>query len=168
MAYWAVVLPEERYQAERLFQHETVELSGLVGPATGDEALLVADDQVVAIAKVRTEKPLVLAYARRAFDHPQPAEGLALDGALTRLEPAAYLSVADRIGPAPDVSTWLVSLDLPIEASSPAEAVRQFWTYVTELGPGELPAFVWPAGDELAMQAYLLGAETTLDPEDDE
>jgi hypothetical protein len=29
-----------------------------------------------------------------------------------------------------------------------------------------LPAFVWPPGDELAMQAYVLGDEATLDPED--
>ena len=48
----------------------------------------------------------------------------------------------------------------------PAEAVREFWTYVDKLGPRELPAFVWPRGDELAMQAFVLGAETNLDPEE--
>ena len=62
---------------------------------------------------------------------------------------------------------WLVSVDLPIEADSPAEAVQLFWSYVSELGPKELPAFVCPAGDELAMQAYVLGAEVNLDPEEE-
>ena len=64
--------------------------------------------------------------------------------------------------------TWLVSLDLPIEATSAAEAVRQFWTYVAELGPRELPTFVSPAGDELAMQAMVAGVEVNLDPEEDD
>ena len=64
--------------------------------------------------------------------------------------------------------TWFVSVDLPIEADSPAEAVRQFWDYVAQLGPGELPAFVWPSGDELSMQAYVHGEVANLDPEEDE
>jgi hypothetical protein len=63
---------------------------------------------------------------------------------------------------------WLVSVALPIEASTPAEAVRAFWTYVRQLGPTQLPAFVSPSGDELAMQAYLVGEPTNLDPEDDD
>jgi hypothetical protein len=37
-----------------------------------------------------------------------------------------------------------------------------------ELGPRELPAFVSPAGNELAMQAFVLGAEANQDPEEDE
>ena len=64
--------------------------------------------------------------------------------------------------------TWLVSLDLPIEAPTPAEAVQQFWTYVRELGPGELPTFVSPADDELAMQALINGEPVNLDPEEDD
>src|ERR1041384_3957966 len=63
--------------------------------------------------------------------------------------------------------TYLVSVDLPIEAASPGEAVREFWAYVRELGPAELPAFVWPVGDELSMQAFVLGAEANQDPEED-
>jgi hypothetical protein len=55
-----------------------------------------------------------------------------------------------------------------VEAPTPAEAVRQFWSYVLELGPAELPAFVSPYGDELAMQAFVLGEEANLDPEEDE
>jgi hypothetical protein len=70
--------------------------------------------------------------------------------------------------PDPERRTWLVSLDLPIEAATPAEAVQQFWSYVQELGPAELPTFVSPSGDELAMQAFVLGDEVNLDPEEDE
>jgi hypothetical protein len=62
---------------------------------------------------------------------------------------------------------WQVSLSLPIEAGSAAEAVANFWSYVGELGAGQLPAFVAPAGDELAMRAYLCGEPTNLDPEED-
>jgi hypothetical protein len=64
--------------------------------------------------------------------------------------------------------TWLVSVDLPIEAATPAEAVAQFWSYLRELGPDQLPAFVAPLRDELAMQAYLGGEPHELDPEDDD
>ncbi len=69
---------------------------------------------------------------------------------------------------APARTSWLVSLDLPVEAGSAAEAARRFWQYVRELGPGELPTYVAPVGDELAMRAYLLGEPTNLDPEEDE
>jgi len=57
---------------------------------------------------------------------------------------------------------------LPIEASAQAEAVRAFWTYTLQLGPRELPAFVSPLGDELAMQAFVLGEVANQDPEDDD
>lgn len=59
-----------------------------------------------------------------------------------------------------------MSVDLPIEAATPAEAVGQFWAYLRELGPEELPAFVAPTDDELAMQAYVAGEPHDLDPED--
>jgi hypothetical protein len=62
---------------------------------------------------------------------------------------------------------WLVSVTLPIEADSPAEAVDEFWHYVTTLGPAELPAFVSPLRDELAMQAFVKGEPANLDPEED-
>jgi hypothetical protein len=64
--------------------------------------------------------------------------------------------------------TWLVSVDLPIEADTPAEAVASFWRYVSELGPDELPAFVSPLDDELAMRAFVAGEPANLDPEEDE
>ncbi len=62
---------------------------------------------------------------------------------------------------------WLVGVDLPIEADSPVEAVRRYWAYLHDLGPAQLPAFVAPVGDELAMQAYLLDGPAALDPEED-
>ncbi len=65
-------------------------------------------------------------------------------------------------------SRWQVSVSLPIEAESPGEAVAGFWAYVTELGAAELPAFVSPIGDELAMRAYLHGEPTNLDPEEED
>lgn len=62
---------------------------------------------------------------------------------------------------------WLVSVALPIEAESADQAVRDFWRYVAELGPSELPAYVWPAENELAMLAYIDDRPAPLDPEED-
>jgi hypothetical protein len=88
------------------------------------------------------------------------------------LPAGAWDALAGRVDPASRVAavrrTWLVSLDLPIEAGTAAEAVRMFWSYVQDLGPRELPAFVSPADDELAMQAFVLGAQTNLDPEEED
>lgn len=62
---------------------------------------------------------------------------------------------------------WLVSVALPIEAATEAEAVREYWRYLAELGPDELPAFVSPVDDELAMTAYVTEGPAPLDPEED-
>lgn len=190
MSAWAVVLTGRRYETERLFHHDALDLTGLddqARPAPGDDVVVVvAGDRplVVALGRVRPApaeehdpddpqsaddgQPLVVAYTRRAFDAPVPAEELALTAPVTRIDPAIYRALADRIGPPAERRSWLVSLDLPIEATSPAEAVRIFWSYVMELGPRELPAFVSPSGDELAMQAYVLGAQANQDPEEDD
>ncbi|MGH3660465.1 MAG: hypothetical protein ACRDT1_09565 [Micromonosporaceae bacterium] len=61
-----------------------------------------------------------------------------------------------------------MGVELPIDAATPAEAVRQFWWHVKQLGPDQLPAYVSPADDELAMRAYVLGEEVNLDPEEEE
>jgi hypothetical protein len=186
MAHWAVVISDERHEAERLFHHDTLELTGLEGdrPAPGDEVLVVAGQEepvVVALGRVRPgvgehdpddpqsadDESLVVAYTRRVFDEPAPADQLALGGPATRVDADTYRKLAERLRPPVDRGTWMVSLDLPIEASSPAEAVRLFWSYVMELGPRELPTFVYPAGDELSMQAFVLGEETNQDPEED-
>ena len=66
-----------------------------------------------------------------------------------------------------EIRDWQVSVALPIEADGESEAVAQFWEYVRTLGPEELPAFVAPSGRELEMRAYVAGAETDLDPEED-
>ncbi|MFE0590047.1 hypothetical protein [Micromonospora echinospora] len=187
---WAVLLPADRYDAERLVHHDTLELTGLETlrrPVPGDPVAVVVDGEpplLVALGRVEAgvrtepdpddpgaddvETPLVVAYGRRVFDEPLPVDGLVLDGPVTPLAVDRWRALADRIGPPPPRRTWLVSLDLPIEAANPAEAVRIFWSYVRELGPRELPAYVSPSGDELAMQAFVLGAEANQDPEEDD
>ncbi|WP_320065665.1 hypothetical protein [Micromonospora sp. RTGN7] len=158
-----------------------------VGPRPGDPVAVLTEGplRLVALGRVarptveRREDPddpqsepvsdaLVIAYTRRAFDEPAPAEELTLDGPVTALPAEAYRELAERLGPPPARRSWLVSLDLPIEAATPAEAVRLFWSYARDLGPRELPAFVSPSGDELAMQAFVLGAEANQDPEEDD
>lgn len=170
MAQWAVVLSPERFEAERLYHHETLELSATDSrPEPGDQVLVLAerpDPVVVALGRVVADGSV--AYTRRSFDAPLPAAGLAVGGGFGPVEPAAFQAVVDRLPAQPDARTWLVSVDLPIEADSPAEAVRLFWSYVRELGPRELPAFVSPSGDELAMQAFVLGEEANLDPEEED
>ena len=176
MAHWAVIIPADRYATERLFHHDSFAVPPAAGqPAVeGDDVLVVAAGEhpaVVALGRIRPGgdgDSLVVAYTRRSFDHPAPVEQLRLDAPLTRVEPEVFARHAARLGPAVDRRTWLVSLDLPIEAETPAEAVRQFWSYVLELGPRELPTFVSPSGDELAMQAFVLGEEANQDPEEDE
>jgi hypothetical protein len=171
MAQWAVVIPADRWATERLFHHDTVNVAGC-GPARGDEVLLVTGDepQAVALGVVRdvADGALLVGYTRRAFEAAVSADELKLGETVTLVEPETFARLAVRLGGDRDRQTWLVSLDLPIEATSPAEAVRQFWSYVLELGPAELPTYVSPSGDELAMQAFVLGEEANLDPEEDE
>jgi hypothetical protein len=197
MTQWAVVIPTEQYETERLYHHDEVTVpapAGLRRPADGDEALVVVAGEhplVVGLGRVRATGPasgtgpgveeaggrasnggpasaVVVAYTRRVFDAPVPAPRLHLDDRVLPVDEATYRDLATRLGRPADLRSWLVSVDLPIEAESPAEAVRQFWSYVRQLGPRELPAFVCPSGDELAMQAFVLGEEANLDPEEDE
>jgi len=193
---WAVVISEEAYEAERLFHHDTLEVTGIDGqrPSVGDEVLVVAKGErpvVVALGRVapspraeasadgnghtdghtnghNADSPLVITYTRRCFDEPIPVGNLTLSATVTPLDSATFRKYVARLQPPTPRSTWLVNLALPIEAPSAPEAVRQFWSYVMELGPRELPAFVSPSGDELAMRAFVLGEETNLDPEEDE
>ncbi|MEH1015499.1 hypothetical protein V6U90_20590 [Micromonospora sp. CPCC 206060] len=187
---WLVVLPAGRHEAERLVHHETLELTGLDGgdrPRPGDGVVVAVGDDppsVVALGRVarsagdghdpddpqsaEVPAPLVVTYTRRAFDDPLPAAGLTATGPVTPLDATVFTALADRLGPTPERRDWLVSVNLPIEAASPGEAARIFWSYVLELGPRELPAFVSPSGDELAMQAFVLGAVANQDPEEDD
>jgi hypothetical protein len=191
MAHWVVVVPAERYEAERMFLHESLELTGLDSldgplPAAGDEVALVAAGpepvvfalgRVLAGADAADEVPddpagsagardvVDIEYTRRLFDAPLPAPGLPSTGPVASEVFAGLVAKADARGEVK--SEWLVGLYLPIEAASPAEAVRAFWTFVQQLGPRELPAFVSPLGDELSMQSYVLGDLANQDPEED-
>jgi hypothetical protein len=165
MTAWVALVPADRYAEERLYRRERIALPEVPDAAPGDTLVLVAGTEppvIFALGKVTRSREV--RYARRLFDAPLPAGDLCpgqLDeGRLADIEKAA--------GTPEPAATWMVSVDLPIEAGTPGEAVRQFWSYLRELGPRELPAFVSPLGDELAMQAYVLGEETNLDPEEDE
>ncbi|WP_229067978.1 hypothetical protein [Actinoplanes sp. DH11] len=171
MAQWSVIIPDEQWAVERLFERDVVTVpSGPSEAATGDEVLLVAGENVVALARVEKSGggDLVLGYLRRSFDEPVPAGELAADSPVTAVGDELFRRLADRLSPPADKKSWLVSVAMPIEATTPAEAVRQFWSHVSELGPQELPTYVWPSGDELAMQAFVLGAEANQDPEEED
>jgi hypothetical protein len=191
MAHWAVMVPDERYAAERLFLHDSLELTGLDRPlpATGDEVALVAgtaDPVVFALGRVlavgadatdpddpgagqSATTTLDIAYSHRLFDTPLPADDLAPGPGAHPIEADRFAVLADKAVTGPAVRReWQVGVYLPIEAATPAEAVRLFWTYVHQLGPRELPTYVQPRGDELAMQAFVLGEVANLDPEEDE
>jgi hypothetical protein len=172
MAHWAVRIPAERWTTERLFHHDTLTLAMTAhGVAADDEVLLIADGQVVALARAaKTDgDDLVLTYQRRSFDAPVAPQGLSPAAGVTPVTPETFRRLAAALGSAHGRDqSWLVSVALPIEAATPAEAVRQFWSHVLELGPVELPAYVWPSGDELAMQAFVLGDEANQDPEEED
>ncbi len=163
----------------------------LVLVAQSDAPVVFGLARVVADPGGDGPRTVLAEYRQRLIDRPVPAGDL--DCATVARQAAAALGDADAAGAEADapvgavpispaefqrvaVATrpvpvarrdWMVSLDLPIEASSPAEAVRIFWDYVRTLGPSELPAFVWPRGDELAMRPYVLGSEHEMDPEED-
>jgi len=182
MAQWAVIIPADRWATERLFHHDSLTVAGLAGaqPAPGEQVLLVTEGdipQVVALGVAEAAPArrgahgvpeLTVSYLRRSFDAPVPADELKLAEPVAEVDEELFQRLAARVGAGPDRQTWLVSLDLPIEAATPAEAVRQFWSYALELGPAELPTFVSPSGDELAMQAFVLGEQANQDPEEDE
>ena len=166
MAKWAVVVAEERYSQERLYASEVVPDAAL--PA-GDEALLVAAvEPPVVFGVARADGEGRLRYTVNLIDAPLPFAARLAPGQHPLAEAAFTAAAAAAAAPKDGKRTWLVSVDLPIEAATPGEAVREFWAYVRDLGPAELPAFVWPVGDELAMQAFVLGEQANQDPEEDE
>jgi hypothetical protein len=169
MAHWAVIIPAEQWTTERLFHNDTLTLAGgAPGVAADDEVLLVADDHVVGLARAGKADG-EMTYLRHAFDTPVPLEGLTLTGAVTPVEPEAFRRLAAGLGGARGTDKrWLVSVTMPIEAATPADAVRQYWSHIAALGPAELPTYVWPLGDELAMQVYVLGEEANQDPEEED
>jgi hypothetical protein len=182
--HWSVIISADRFQAERLYHHDIVKVPAPEGARPGDRVALVAATEspvVFALGEVRfTESDggaddsgpddasgsAVIAYTRRFFDEPVVAGAEVARGG--RLDVAVFDELIRALPPRRSARTWLVSVDLPIEAETQADAVRQFWSFVRELGPAELPAFVTPSDDELAMQAYVLGEEANLDPEEDD
>lgn len=191
--FWVVAVDRATYDAERLYANETLVLPAPLTEAPAGElgdrvALLVADDAGgsgagmtppaarlfgVGVVTAGRAGVVTVRYTHRLFDL-LPSVAIAAP-APDRLSPVGaedFDQLIAGVGPDNRVDAdrreWFVSVALPIEAASRAEAVREFWTYVDKLGPRELPAYVWPRGDELAMQAYLLGEQTNEDPEEDD
>lgn len=185
MADWVVAVGGDRFREERLYQADAVEVAVPAGAGVlpGDRVVLTAEDAgkpvvfgVGRVARAVRAGSAEVAYTHRMVDRPVGAAevGIAVPatGEAAPVDGAAVGRLLEAAGPGvggvlPE-RQWMVSLDLPIEAASPAEAVRIFWSYVRSLGPGELPAFVWPRGDELAMRPYVLGAEHEMDPEEED
>ncbi|MBX6749888.1 MAG: hypothetical protein IRY85_09510 [Micromonosporaceae bacterium] len=154
----------------------------LGAPELGDGvALVAAGERPVlfghGIVRERDDSGrVVVEYRARVFDDPPPVPADAMPSPVTpglhAVPSAQFTRLSTLVAAAAEAnagrSVWFVSVAVPIEAATPAEAVREFWTYVDKLGPRELPAYVWPLGDELAMQAFVLGAVTNLDPEEDD
>jgi len=178
------VVSEEQFASERLYARDVVAVDpGEVGvPAIGDlVALIAAADPPVLfglgqVIGASGSGAALVEYRTRTLDEPPHAPTDAISDptrlGLSPLPATAYAKLASIVMRA-DLreagrTEWFVSVALPIEAATRAEAVREFWTYVDRLGPRELPAYVWPRGDELAMQAFVLGAVTNLDPEEDD
>src|SRR5690242_67991 len=100
MAHWAVVVPADRYDEERLYERETVELRA-DGPQPGDDIVLVAaTPQPVVFGFGRVgAAAAVVEYTRRLLDSPLPADGLA-PGApgMYPLDERAFAAVVQRAG----------------------------------------------------------------------
>jgi hypothetical protein len=175
MQQWVATVDTDQFATERLYAHEAVTVTAPgVTPSAGDPVLLVVAGDLFGLGRIvslqATDESATVRYTHRLLDDPLPVPlppftGLTaipadvFDG-IAVLVPANRRTDADR-------SEWFVSVAVPIEASSRAEAVREFWTYIDKLGPQELPAYVWPRGDELAMQSFVLGVPANEDPEED-
>jgi hypothetical protein len=182
MRQWVAIVSEDQFTTERLYARDGVTVPA--GPAEVEEgdavALVAAGAPSVlfghGIVRGRDDTGVVVEYRKHVYDDPPPVPADVLPRAATPgvhpLPAAQFTRLATLVAGAAEAaagrSVWFVSVAVPIEAASPAEAVREYWTYVDKLGPRELPAYVWPLGDELAMQAFVLGAVTNLDPEEDD
>jgi hypothetical protein len=168
--HWVAVVGPERFATERAYARDTLDLA--VGRADeGDPVALVAATDPPVLFGIGVARPDGVRYTHRLFDA-SPALDRSFAPGLTEIPADDFRALTAGVGGDrrvdADRSEWFVMIALPIEAGSRAEAVREFWTYVDKLGPAELPAFVWPRGQELAMQAFLLGHRVNLDPEEDE
>ena len=186
MRHWVGMVSAEQFTTERLYSRDFVTVpvslasAGEPTAAEGDLVALVAAGSPSVLfghGLVRGREAsggVVVEYQSRLFDEapPVPADVTPASPGLHALPAAQFTRLSALLDAAAQASAgrsvWFVSVAVPIEAVSPAEAVREFWTYIDKLGPRELPAYVWPLGDELAMQAFVLGAVTNLDPEEDD
>ncbi len=173
MRHWVGIVSDEQFATERLYARDTVSVpAGPHAPAPGDPVVLVAGGRLFGHGRVdgpTGDGTVLVRYEARIFDDPVPVPGLPAIPGWHPVEADEHARLAGLAGAhAGSRSVWFVSVALPIEAYSRAEAVREFWTYLEKLGPRELPAYVWPLGDELTMQAFVLGAVANLDPEEDE
>ena len=190
MAYWLGVFPGRGPQdgpPGDAARFEDVRLTQAIRSADPVALItLTPTPRLVAVAEVggfspygaaRGEPASVWVRVTRRVDRPVEVTGPESEPGFYAISPARFVELTgvaahNREAGAADVFSrlppeWIVSVSLPIEADSPADAVRAFWAYVQGLGPAELPAFVWPRGDELALQAYLLGEPVSLDPDED-
>lgn len=171
MGYFAVVVAGERLARERLYADDLITVDDAAAlPAGAEVALVALDPDPVLFGLGRATAGGAVRYTHRLLDAPLPVPLDAGPGTWP-LDAGAFGALAGKVDAAHRVGagrrSWLVNVSLPVEASTASEAVRTFWSYVRDLGPTELPAFVSPSGDELAMQAYVLGAEADQDPEGD-
>ena len=171
MGHVAVVVTAERFARERPYADDLIAVADAAALSSGDEVVLVAlDPDPVLFGLGRATLDGAVRYTHRLLDAPLPV-GLDLGPGTWPLPDDDFAALAGKVDAAHRVGagrrSWLVNVSLPVEASTAPEAVRAFWSYVRDLGPTELPAFVSPSGDELAMQAYILGAEANQDPEED-
>ena len=173
MRHWVGVVSDEQFVTERLYARETIAVpAGRHAPQPGDAVVLVAGDRLFGRGLVEGptgDGTVLVRYQERIFDDPVAAPGLPATPGWHPVEADEHTRLVGLTGArAGSSAVWFVSVALPIEAISRAEAVREFWPYLEKLGPRELPAYVWPLGDELAMLAFVLGAVTNLDAEEDE
>ncbi|MEV0650309.1 hypothetical protein AB0I28_34115 [Phytomonospora sp. NPDC050363] len=169
MAHWLIVVDTTEYERQRMYAADTVTLPGGGGPGDGDTALLAADGVLFGAGTVQGGEAV---YTHRVLEEPPALEDSDSTPGARPLDGETYARLSSLI-PATAVVTapvrdYLVSVTIPVEASSPAEAARLYWSYVAELGPAELPAFVAPYGDELDMRAYVLGSPHEMDPEEED
>jgi hypothetical protein len=181
MRHWVAVVSAEQFGTERLYAREQVTVPAGGGTAAeGDPVVLVAAGAPSVlfghgIVRDNGVDGVLVEYRARLFDDPPPVPADVVPApatpGLAPLPAAQFTRLSTLVtaasGAGAGRSVWFVSVAVPIEAGTPAEAVREFWTYMDKLGPKELPAYVWPLGDELAMQAFVLGAVTNLDPEEE-
>jgi hypothetical protein len=171
MGHFAVVMDGDRLARERLYADDLITVDDAAALTAGASVILLAlDPHPVLFGLGRSTTEGAVRYTHRLLDAPLPVD-VDLPVGTWPLAPDTFEALAGKVDATHRVGagrrTWLVTVALPVEATSAPEAVRAFWSYVRDLGPTELPAYVSPSGDELAMQVYVLGEEANQDPEED-